>query len=342
MNACRITDTVGKTPLVRLDRMFPLSHITVLAKLEYLNPSLSIKDRIVRHIVDEAEMSGALRPGGTIVENTSGNTGAAIAMIAAARGYKAILTMPDKVSEEKRSVLRAFGAEIVICPTSVSPDSDNHYVRKARAIAAQIPDSFMINQYDNAKNAEAHYLTTGPEIWEQMGDAIDYFVASGSTGGTVSGTGRFLKEKKPSVKVVMPDPYGSIYYTYFKTGAIDESEVASYEIEGVGEDHLAKCMDFSLVDEMYQFTDDDAFHVALRAAREEGLFVGPSAGANLWGCMKLAETLTEPTTIVTILPDSGLKYLSKYKRFIDVDRSGAGPRVSYGPLQGEEAPLPAV
>ena len=297
--------------------MFPQCHVSVFAKLEYLNPSLSIKDRIVRHIVDEAEASGELRPGGTIVENTSGNTGAAIGMIAAARGYKAILTMPDKVSEEKRSVLRALGCKVVVCPTCASPGSDDHYVTKARAIAAATPNSFMINQYDNAKNVEAHYKTTGPEIWDQLGSSIDYFVASGSTGGTVSGVGRFLKEKKSSIKVIMPDPYGSIYYTYFKTGVIDASEIGTYQVEGVGEDHLAKCMDFSVVDEMYRFTDDDAFKAGLRAAREEGLFIGPSAGANLWGCVKLAETLTEAKTILTVLPDSGLKYLSKYGRFVD-------------------------
>lgn len=314
-----ITSAIGNTPIVRLDRMFHQPHLSVYAKLEYLNPSLSIKDRVVRHILDEAEATGALRPGSTIVENTSGNTGAAIAMLAAARGYKAILTMPDKVTEEKRAVLRAFGAEVIICPTSASPKSKDHYVAKARAIAAAIPDSFMINQYDNAKNTEAHYRTTGPEIWDQLGNSIDYFVSSGSTGGTVSGVGNFLKEKKSSIKVVMPDPYGSIYYTYFKTGVIEESEICTYQVEGIGEDHLAKCMDFSVVDEMYQFSDDNAFDAALRASREEGLFVGTSSGANLWGCLKLAETLCEPTTIVTVLPDSGLKYLSKYKPYIDHD-----------------------
>ena len=319
MNNHLVTDAIGNTPIVRLDRMFPQPHITVYAKLEYLNPSLSIKDRIVRHILDQAEACGALSPGGTIVENTSGNTGAAIAMIAAARGYRAILTMPDKVTEEKRSVLRALGAEVVICPTSASPDSSDHYVAKAKAIAASIPGAFMINQYDNAKNAEAHFLTTGPEIWEQLGNSIDYFVASGSTGGTISGVGRYLKKQKETVKVVMPDPYGSIYYTYFKSGVVNEDEIGTYQVEGIGEDHLAKCMDFSIVDEMFQFGDDSAFKAALTASRVEGLFVGTSSGANLWGCQKLAENLTEPTTIVTVLPDSGLKYLSKFKHYVDQD-----------------------
>lgn len=312
-----ITDAIGNTPLIRLDRMFPQEHINVYAKLEYMNPSLSIKDRIVRYILDNAEASGELKPGSTIVENTSGNTGAAIAMIAAARGYKCILTMPDKVAEEKRSVLRALGAQVVICPTSAAPDGPDHYVSRARAIAASIPGSFMINQYDNKENAEAHFKTTGPEIWDQLGASVDYFVASGSTGGTISGVGRYLKMQKPAIKVVMPDPYGSIYYSYFKTGKVREEDIGTYQVEGIGEDHLAKCMDFSIVDEMYQFNDDNAFDAALRASRDEGLFVGTSAGANLWGCMKLAETLTEPATIVTVLPDSGLKYLSKFKKYID-------------------------
>lgn len=315
VNKNSIINTIGKTPLIQLDRMFPQEHITVLAKLEYFNPTCSIKDRIVRHIIGHAERSGELKPGSTIVENTSGNTGAAVAMLAAARGYKAILTMPDKVSEEKQAILKMLGAEVVICPTSASPEDDEHYVNKARAIAAEIPNSFMINQYDNPKNAEAHFLTTGPEIWEQTGGNVDYFVASGSTGGTVSGTGRYLKEQNPNVKVVMPDPIGSIYYSYFKSGEIDPDQIGTYQVEGVGEDHIAKCMDFSVIDEMYQFNDDDAFNAALLAARTEGVFGGTSSGANLWGCQKLAEQLKEPATIVTVLPDTGLKYISKFAPF---------------------------
>lgn len=310
-----LADTIGRTPMVRLDRMFPQRHITVLAKLEYFNPTSSIKDRIVQHIISNAEREGKLVPGGTIVENTSGNTGAAVAMLAAARGYKAILTMPDKVSKEKQAVLQILGAKVVVCPTSAPPDSDGHYVKKARAIAASIPNSFMINQYDNPKNAEAHYLTTGPEIWEQTGGRIDYFVASGSTGGTVSGTGRFLKERNPDVKILMPDPVGSIYYSYFKTGEINPNEIGTYQVEGIGEDHLARCMDFSIVDDMIQVTDDEAFEAALRTARLEGVLGGTSSGANLHGCLRLAETLTTSATIVTVLPDTGLKYILKFAPF---------------------------
>lgn len=307
-----LASTIGQTPMVRLGKLFPESHINVLAKIEHFNPTCSIKDRMVRHVIDDAERTGALKQGGTIVENTSGNTGAAVAMIAAARGYKAILTMPDKVSEEKQAVLRLLGAEIVVCPTSAPPDSDEHYVKKAKVIAAGIPDSFMINQYDNPKNAEAHYLTTGPEIWSQTGGRLDYYVASGSTGGTVSGAGLYLKEQDPSIRVVMPDPIGSIYYGYFKNGEIDPNDIGTYSVEGVGEDHIAKCMDFSVLDDVIQFSDNNAFQMALKCAKMEGLLVGTSSGANLWACGEIAKQATEPTTIVTVLPDSGLKYVSKY------------------------------
>jgi cystathionine beta-synthase len=316
-DASLIADTAGWTPLVKLDKMFPQKHINVLAKLEYFNPTCSIKDRIVKHIINDAERKGLLKPGGTIVENTSGNTGAAIAMIAASRGYKAILTMPDKVSEEKKAILRLLGAKVILCPTSASPTSDEHYVRRACAIAASIPGSFMINQYDNPKNAEAHYLTTAPEIWEQSGGVVDYFVASGSTGGTVSGVGRYLKERNPNVQIILPDPIGSIYYSYFKTGKVDATQIGVYQVEGIGEDHLAKCMDFSVIDDVIQFRDQDAFEAALTAASSEGVFGGTSSGANLWACRMLANRLTQPATIITVLPDSGLKYLSKYLKFID-------------------------
>ncbi len=309
--ACDLLDTVGNTPLVRLAKLFPQDGVEVFAKLEFFNPTASVKDRIVRHIVAAAERSGELKPGGTIVENTSGNTGAAVAMIAAAKGYRAILTMPDKTSAEKQKALQAFGAEIVVCPTDAPPDSPEHYVKKARAIAAETPNSFMINQYDNPVNAEAHYATTGPEIWRQMDGRLDYFVASGSTGGTVTGTGRYLKEQDPSIKVVMPDPIGSIYKTYFETGEIDESEIGTYQVEGIGEDHIAKCMDFAVVDEMLKFNDDDAFGMAREIARTEGILCGGSSGANLYGTRKLVEGLSGPARIVTVLPDTGLKYLSK-------------------------------
>jgi cystathionine beta-synthase len=303
---------IGNTPLAPLQHLSPNPKVEIWVKLEFFNPTASIKDRIVNHIIRDAEETGQLQPGGTIVENTSGNTGAAVALIAALKGYKAILTMPDKVSKEKQNALKAYGAEIVVLPTSAAPDSPDHYVNTAIRIAAETPNSFRINQYDNLKNPEAHYLSTGPEIWTQTKGRVTHFVASGSTGGTVSGTGRFLKEQNPNIKVVMPDPKGSIYYEYFKTGHISHDGSCSYQVEGVGEDHLAKAMDFSLVDDMYQFVDQDAFSTARKLAKKEGIFGGGTGGANVWAALKLAETLTEPAVIVTVIPDSGIKYMSKF------------------------------
>lgn len=306
-----ILDTIGDTPLVKIQHINPNPLVTILAKLEFLNPSSSIKDRIVRHIIDDAERQGLLKPGGTIIENTSGNTGAAVAMIAAIRGYRAILTMPDKVSKEKQNALRAYGAEIVVTPTSASPDSPEHYVNTAKNLAKTIPNSFRINQYDNKKNPEAHYLTTGPEIWNQTEGKIDYFVASGSTGGTMTGVGRYLKEKNPNIKNIMPDPIGSIYYAYFKSGKVPHGGNCNYLVEGIGEDHLALAMDFSVVDDVMPVKDKDAFDVARLLARREGMLVGGSSGANMWGALEIAKSLKEPAVIVTVLPDSGIKYLSK-------------------------------
>lgn len=306
-----ILDTIGNTPLVKLQHINPYPLATILVKVEYLNPGGSIKDRIVRHIIDNAEREGLLKPGGTIVENTSGNTGAAAAMIAAIRGYKAILTMPDKVSKEKQNALRAYGAEVIVCPTSAAPDSPEHYVNVAKRLAQEIPNSFRINQYDNKKNPEAHYQSTAPEIWEQTQGKIDYFVASGSTGGTISGVGRFLKERNPEVKIIMPDPIGSIYYPFFKTGKIPHGGNCNYLLEGVGEDHMALAMDFSVVDEVLPVHDKDAFTIARLLARKEGILAGGSSGANVWGALEIAKRLTSPAVIVAIIPDGGVKYLSK-------------------------------
>jgi cystathionine beta-synthase/cysteine synthase A len=306
-----IQTKIGNTPLVKLQKINPYTNIEIWVKLEFTNPSGSIKDRIVHHIINDAEKNGLLRPGGTIVENTSGNTGAAAAMIGAIRDYKVILTMPDKVSIEKQNALRAFGAEIVVCPTAALPDDPMHYVNVAKRIANETPNSFRINQYDNPLNPEAHYLTTGPEIWEQTGGRVTHFVAAGSTGGTISGISKYLKEKNPNLFTFMADPFGSIFYKYFKTGEIDPNEIGSYNVEGVGEDHLTKAMDFSLVNDMIQFNDQNCFDTARLLAKEEGIFGGGTAGANVWAALQLASRLAEPAVIVTVCPDNGAKYLSK-------------------------------
>lgn len=306
-----ILDTIGKTPLVRLQNICPNPLVTILVKVEFMNPGSSIKDRIVLHIINNAEKCGLLKPGGTIIENTSGNTGAAVAMIAAIRGYKAILTMPDKVSKEKQNALKAFGAEIIICPTGASPDSPEHYVNVAKKLASETPNSFRINQYDNPKNPEAHYQTTAVEIWEQTHGDIDYFIASGSTGGTVSGIGKYLKERKPNVQVILPDPIGSIYHQYFKTKSLEGLKGEVYFVEGIGEDHIAEAIDFNVINEVMPFEDKDAFAVCRLLARKEGILAGGSSGANVWAALEVAKKMTKPTTIVTILPDGGVKYLSK-------------------------------
>jgi cystathionine beta-synthase len=301
---------IGNTPMVRLSRMFPGTNAVVLAKLEFLNPSGSIKDRIARYIIEDAEREHLLAPGDTLVEATSGNTGAAIAMIAAMKGYRAILTMPEKTSEEKKAAARAFGAQVIICPSNIKPGDPNHYMRRAREIAEATPGSFFVNQYDNPKNIEAHY-TTGLEIWRQAGGRVDFFVSGASTGGTVSGVGRYLKKQNPSIRIIVPDPIGSVYYSAFHNRKQDMSKLGNYKIEGIGKDGVSGCVDFGLIDDVIQVSDDDAFDAAKRLAKTEGLLVGGSSGANIWACAKIAEKASCPVVIVTTLPDSGLKYMSK-------------------------------
>ncbi len=305
-----LLEAVGNTPLVRLSRLFP-GPARVYAKLEYYNPTGSIKDRIARHIIHQAEVSGQLKPGGTIVEATSGNTGAALAAIAAAKGYRVILTMPDKVSPEKRDAARTYGAQVIVCP-GAPPDAPQHYMQKGRTIALSTPGAFFVDQYNNAWNVEAHYLTTGPEIWEQTGGDIDFFVASASTGGTITGASRYLKQRRPGVHVVMPDPVGSIYECYFRTGKVDPAVRRPYQLEGIGKDIVAGCIDFGVIDEVMKLSDKEAFDAARQLAAREGILGGGSAGANIWGCMAIASRVDTPKTIVTVIPDSGLKYLSKF------------------------------
>jgi cystathionine beta-synthase len=305
-----VVAAIGHTPLVRLNRIGRDTGAVLYAKLEYLNPGNSVKDRIAVQMVDDAERSGLLKPGGTLVECTSGNTGMGLALVGAARGYRTILVMPDKVSGEKIKALRAFGAKVITTPTAVSPEDPRSYYAVAKRIAEQTPNCFFANQYHNQSNPEAHFRTTGPEIWEQTQGAVDAVVVATGTGGTLSGIGRFLKSKKPSVRMVLIDPVGSILYDYFKTRTIT-STFKTYKVEGFGEDFLPTALDFSLVDDCYQVDDKECFVTARELTRKEGLFSGGSAGGAVCGALKFAREHPGCRTIVVILPDSGSRYLSK-------------------------------
>lgn len=310
-----ILGAIGKTPLVKLNRIFADLPGTVLAKVEYLNPGGSVKDRIAMGMIDAAEREGSLKPGGTVIEGTSGNTGAGLALVAIARGYRCVFTTTDKQSQEKIDVLRAFGAEVIVCPTNVSADDPKSYYSVARRLAREIPNSVYLNQYDNPANTQAHYETTGPELWEQTEGAITHYIAGAGTGGTISGAARFIKERRPDVKVVGVDPYGSVYHKYFHTGEFDEKEIYPYLTEGVGEDILAENMDFEIVDDYVRVTDRDSMLLTRRLSAEEGLFVGQSSGMVVAGAIAWMEDhrdeLNDDSVIVILLPDSGFRYLSK-------------------------------
>ena len=296
-----ILDLVGKTPLVRLPKMTQDLQATVLAKLEQLNPGGSVKDRIGLAMVDDAEQRGLLRPGGTIVEPTSGNTGHGLAMIAAIRGYKTVFVAPDKVAPEKLTLLRAYGAEVVVCPTNVDRSSPMSYYSVADRLTREIPGAFQPNQYFNQRNPEAHYRSTGPEIWRQTDGRVTALVASVGTGGTITGTGRYLKEQNPAVRIIGADPEGSIY----------SGPVHPYKVEGVGEDFWPETYDGSVVDEIIQVGDLESFTMARRLAREEGILVGGSAGLALHAALQVAQRGGPDDVIVVILPDTGRGYLSK-------------------------------
>lgn len=310
-----ILGTIGNTPLVRINRIAAGLPCTVLAKLEFFNPGASVKDRIGVAMVEAAERDGKLKPGGTIIEGTSGNTGAGLALAAIARGYRCVFTTTDKQSKEKIDVLRALGAEVVVCPTNVAPDDPRSYYQVARRLEREIPNSYYVNQYDNPANAPAHYATTGPELWDQTGGKITHWIAGAGTGGTISGAAKYLKERNPDVRVVGVDPYGSVYAKYWRTREFDHGEIYPYITEGVGEDILAGNMDFDLVDDYVQVTDKDAMVMTRRLAREEGMFVGGSCGMAMSGAVQWLEANREalrPTDVVVVLlPDGGFRYLSK-------------------------------
>ena len=300
---------IGSTPLIRLRRVADAQGAHLWVKPEFLNPAGSIKDRMALYIIEKAEREGKLKPGGTIVENTSGNTGMGVAMVAAVKGYKAIFTIPDKMSSEKIDTLKAFGAKVVVTPTNVPADSPQSYYETAKRIHSEIPGSFYLNQYHNPDNIEAHYNTTGPEIWQQTEGKIDYFVAGIGTGGTLSGAGRYLKEQKPDICVVAVDPRGSVFYDYWKTGKIPTPEV--YKVEGIGEDMLVDALDWDVVDEMYQVDDGQCFRMARRLTTEEGLFAGGSSGGAAHVAVEVARKAGPGKNVVCVLPDSGTRYLSK-------------------------------
>lgn len=307
-----VLDTVGWTPLIRLNRVTRGIRTPVYVKAETFNPGGSIKDRIGSAIIEQAEREGRLKRGGTIVEATSGNTGVGIALAAALKGYKCIFTMPDKMSQEKVRLLKAFGAEVIITPTAVPPDHPEHYLVMARRIASETPNSIFADQFYNDANPDAHYATTGPELWEQTEGRITHLVLAAGTGGTATGAGRYLKEKNPEVRLIMGDPAGSILAEKWRTKGASTVEGAPYKVEGIGQDKVPGTLDMSLVDEFHTVSDKDAFAMARRLTREEGLFAGGSSGLNTHLALLIAKQLDDPDAlVVTVLADTGERYLSK-------------------------------
>jgi len=307
-----IIETIGNTPIVKLNRLTRGIAGTVLAKVEYFNPGNSTKDRMALKMVEDAEKNGTLKPGGTIIEGTSGNTGMGLALTAVAKGYKCIFTMADKQSQEKINILRAVGAEVIVCPTNVEPDDPRSYYSVARKLNQEIPNSIYPNQYDNPSNAQAHYETTGPEIWKQTDGKITHYVATVGTGGSMCGTAKFLKEKNSELLTVGIDTYGSVFKKYKETGIFDRNEIYPYLTEGFGEDILPKNVDFDVIDTFIKVTDKDGAIMARRLSREEGLFVGWSSGSAVHGALEYArEHLKKNDVMVILLPDHGTRYLNK-------------------------------
>ncbi len=331
-----ILETIGNTPLVRLNVITKDVKATVLAKIETTNPGNSVKDRMAVKMIEDAEADGRLKPGGTIIEGTSGNTGMGLALAAIIKGYKLICVLNDKQSKEKMDILRAVGAEVVVCPTAVEPTDPRSYYSVSKRLATEIPNSWYVNQYDNLSNRQAHYEQTGPEIWEQTDGKITHFVVGVGTGGTISGTGKYLKEKNPNIKIWGIDTYGSVFKKYHETGIFDENEIYPYITEGIGEDILPANVDFSVIDKFEKVTDKDAAVYTRKLAREEGIFVGNSAGSAIKGVLQLKDELKEDDVVVVLFHDHGSRYIGKIfnddwmreRGFLDENHKTAGDLVA--------------
>ena len=309
--AKNILETIGNTPLVRLNNITKGIEATVLAKVEFFNPGSSVKDRMALKMVEDAEQDGRLKPGGTIVEGTSGNTGMGLALAAIVKGYQLICVSTDKQSKEKFDILRAVGAEVVVCPTNVSPEDPSSYYSTSKRIAEETPNSWYVNQYDNPSNSIAHYQQTGPEIWNQTNGKITHFVVGVGTGGTISGVGKYLKEKNPAIKIWGIDTYGSVFKKYHETGVFDENEIYPYITEGIGEDILPENVNFDVIDNFEKVTDKDAAIYTRKLAREEGIFAGNSCGAAVRGVVQLKKHFKKSDVVVVLLHDSGSRYVGK-------------------------------